>query len=129
MKLHSENHGIIFFMKKNVRKLRPIIGNTHNKSKFLFTHGWPTCPGRGGSFGAMRLSVVRPKPFPQHASHGFCCNTVKGWKLSKKGKKQKDVLVPSPKKTPAQAGWPKRLGLVRATLLTDFAVTVITAQP
>ena len=48
---------------------------------------------------------------------------VRGWwKLSKKGKKIKEFLVPNPKKKPARAGWPKRLGLVRATTRADFAV-------
>jgi len=50
----------------------------------------------------------------------------RGWRQNKKEKKQKDLLVTNPKKTPARVGWPKRLALVRATLWADFAV--ITAQ-
>jgi len=40
---------------------------------------------------------------------------------TKKGEKQKEFLVPNPKKSPARAGWPRRLGLVRATPWADFA--------
>jgi hypothetical protein len=39
-----------------------------------------------------------------------------------KSKKQEEFLVPSPKKSQSQAGWPKCLGLVRMTPWADFAV-------
>jgi len=42
--------------------------------------------------------------------------------VEENGKRQKGFLVSGPKKNPARAGWPKRLGLIRATLLADFAV-------
>ena len=41
----------------------------------------------------------------------------------KRSKIKKIILVPSPKKKPSRAGWPKRLGLVRATPWADFAVS------
>jgi len=47
---------------------------------------------------------------------------ARGWRLSKKVKKEKVFLIPSPKKNPARAEWPKRLGLVRVTPWADFAV-------
>jgi len=53
-------------------------------------------------------------------------HNTRGWKLSKYGQKQKVFLEVSPKKNPAQAGWPKRLGHVGTTQWADFAV--ITAQ-
>ena len=51
-----------------------------------------------------------------------CVAPSRGWRLSKKRNKQKDFLVPSPKKYPAWAGWSKRLRLVWATPWVDFAV-------
>ena len=45
----------------------------------------------------------------------------RGWRLSKKGGEKK-ICWSQPKKKTARAGWPKRLGLVRATPWADFAV-------
>jgi len=47
---------------------------------------------------------------------------MEGMEAGPKGEKQKDFLVPNPKKKLARAGWPKRLGLVWATPWADFAV-------
>jgi len=47
--------------------------------------------------------------------------SVEGMKAEQKRREKKD-LWSQPKKKPARAGWPKRLGLVRATPWADFAV-------
>jgi len=50
------------------------------------------------------------------------CNKYKGVMRGEgsEAKKKKRFLVPNPKQNPAQAGWPKRLGLARATPLSVF---------
>ena len=51
---------------------------------------------------------------------------LRGWKRSLKGKKTTRFSGTQPEKELDRAGWLKRLGLLRATQLADFAV--ITSQ-
>jgi len=69
-----------------------------------------------------RCCFFQNRRLPLENVYIYVYEYTRGWGLSKKGKKQKELLEPSLKTKPARAGWLKRLGLVRAAPWADFAV-------